>query len=334
MVSGKLRAPEERLVTLIGAPGVGKSRLAAATAHHVRDDFESAWLLDDLRDRLRIGAGVRELAAHLVAKLQLRAGRLDDPIDVLREHLGATRSLLVLDDCDHVVSAVARLGHDLLRACPELRLLVTSARPLQLQAESLVQVRPLELPDAVELFLAHAPRWQGDPHSEAIVGEICSGVDGLPLAVELAAGRTHNMPLEAIQPGLKTLVDLLREPGRRNIETAIGWSYDLLSERQKRLMRAVSVFDGGFDLANAGHVYGEQNARVGGETDGLLATLCRCSMLQPGRSGGYRCLEPIRQFCEKKLETSGERPIVQSRYLEMLGLAPEVGESLPPGSTT
>ncbi|MGH3281067.1 MAG: ATP-binding protein, partial [Trebonia sp.] len=280
-----------RLVTLRGVGGVGKTRLALRTAVGLRDSFaDGCWFvqLSPLH--------APELLARTVSEtLGLPGEAAGDAPRALAENLREHELLLILDTCEHLTGACAELAALLLSAVPGLRVLATSRAPLGLPEEHSLLIAPLELPsdvataaytDAVTLFVDRAraavPDFALTPQNIPAVAELCSRLDGIPLAIELAAVRVRSMPVEAI---LDRLSDRFRVLGttrtatgrHRTLRAAVSWSYELCSPAEQRLWAALSVFPGGFRLAAAEHVCGP-------DTSETLARLVEKSvvLLSPG----------------------------------------------------
>jgi len=304
---------EHRLVTLTGAGGTGKSRLALEAA---------AALLPSLRD----GAWLVELASSsdgtrvpaLVASVLGLGERAGQPLtETLAEWLRSRDLLLVIDNCEHLIEGVAELVASLLRACPGTRILATSRELLGVRGELAMRLAPLT-PDreAVELFVERARAAVGgfDPLGDdlELVAQLCRRLDGLPLAIELAAARLRILSLaqlvERIDDRFRLLTggsrtDLARQ---RTLEAVVSWSYDLLAEPERELFRAVSVFPDSFSLDAAAAVAGGDVLDV---VDGL-GLLVEKSLVVPleGRTGTdrYQLLETLRQYGRDRMVEHGE----------------------------
>jgi predicted ATPase/transcriptional regulator with XRE-family HTH domain len=343
-VAGLLRQEHVRLLTLTGPSGVGKTRLGLEVAAILNADYADGVVLVSL-------AAIRD--PDLVASTIGQTVGLRDAGDrPLREHLAAylrdKRLLLVLDNFEQVLAA-ASLVVDLLAACPILKVLVTSRAALRVRGEHEFPVSPLALPDparrpdvttlaqnpAVDLFIQRARAVQPDfdltVANAATVAEICRRLDGLPLAIELAAARVKLLPPEALLARLKRRLQVLTGgardlPARQHtMRSAIAWSYDLLEAREQRLFRRLAVFAGGGTLEAVAAVCGA--GAPGGSTtwdgdilDGL-ASLMDKSLLrrvagQP-RSGSeprFGMLETIREYGLACLAAAGEMPALQGGH--------------------
>jgi non-specific serine/threonine protein kinase len=315
------------LVTLVGAGGIGKTRLAQELARLHADEYaDGAWLVE-LADLTEPATALGAVAAAV----GLGDARTPVSLEVLTEHLRPKQLLLILDNCDHLVSACADLVRHLLRACPDLHVLATSREPLAI-GELLWIVRPLEVPDsslqqtaeeiattaAVRLFVDRAraisPHFAVTEDNAAAVARICLAVDGIPLGLELAAARTRLVAIEQLADRLEQDADILSStnrnssPRHRTLRATIDWSYDLLGPREQILLRRLAVFCGCWTLdmaeeACTGGVIGR------GDVLDLLAQLVDKSMILvqvDDTVARYRLLEPIRQYALERLEASGE----------------------------
>jgi predicted ATPase len=309
-----------RMITLAGAGGVGKTRLAIAAAEANAARFpDGIWFVD--LGRIADPALVGEEAATAVG-IQVPAQR--SPADALAQHLAGQRALLLLDTCEHVVDACAVLAEELLERCPQLTLLATSREPLRCRGEHLWRVPGLGAGEAVHLFAARAS--QADPTfalSTANRGDVellCERLDGMPLAIELAAARVGVLPPARVAARLRESLDVLGGGTRtaltrqQTLRATIGWSYDLLDGREAAVYRRLAVFAGSFDIAAAEAVC------AGGAVEAqdvfeLLAHLVAKSLLtlDDADRARYRLLDTIRQFGAELLESSGERDDVARR---------------------
>jgi predicted ATPase/class 3 adenylate cyclase len=287
-----------RMVTLTGAGGSGKTRLALQVAAELTDDFVDGvfWVpLQALTDPALV--------------LPTVASRLGAEAD-LAEHVDEKRMLLLLDNLEQLLPEAAPPLSELLAACPNLVLLVTSRTLLRVVAEREYALEPLPLHDAVTLFRERA----ANSEPEEAVLEICRRLDGLPLAVELAAARTRLLPpvklLERLEKALPLLTGGARDaPERQRTLTAtIAWSYDLLSEDEQRLFRRLGVFAGGFELEAAEEV-------ADADLD-ALESLVEKSLLRRWSSGRLGMLETIREYALERLEESAEAGLLGRQHAE------------------
>ncbi len=324
-----------RLVTLTGAGGAGKTRLALEVAAGALGRFPDGVWLADL-------AGITELGlvpSLVMTALGVRQAGDMPVLEALRFRLRSAELLLVLDNCEHLLGACAELAAALLTSSPGLRVLATSREPLGVHGEVVYEVPPLAVPPelageeelaaaaAVRLFLerASAARAGGQAAAApvAVVARICREVDGLPLAIELAAARASVLSVEEIDAHLADRFGFLtsRRPvaGRRHqaLQAAIGWSYELLSAPDARVFRQLSVFAGGFGLAAVAAVC------CGGDESAALDVLDRLtakSLVVAESDGGgtrFRLLEPIRQYAAACLAEAGEAGQARRRHAGM-----------------
>src|SRR5689334_3807108 len=285
-----------------------------------------------------------------------------DPTDVLAERIGEQRLLVVLDNCEHLIEACARLADRLLRACPNLHVLATSRERLRIQGEVAWRVPPLSLPEptdhpelaalerseAIGLFCQRAadavPGFELTEENAAAVADICCRLDGMPLALELAAARTSALSPGEIRERLGDALALLAGGSRagltrqQTLRATLAWSHELLSEREQELYRCLGMFAGSFDVAAVEGFC----SRDGGDTLNVLVQLVEKSLVQvePGIAGNrYRLLETVRQDARERLAAAGERGRVEELhrdwYLELAERAdrdinPEAGREWPP----
>jgi predicted ATPase/DNA-binding CsgD family transcriptional regulator len=338
----RLAAPT-RLLTLTGAGGVGKTRLALRVAEGVAESFrDGVWVVEL--------APVHDpaLVPHEVAAVLGVDERVDQPIGpALIESLRERRLLLVLDNAEHLVAACAELAYALLRACPGLQILATSRQPLGVAGEVLWRVPSLSVPDpergadaaallgseAAALFLdrarSAAPELAVTAQSAAAVAQLCWRLDGIPLALELAAARVGTLGVQQIAARLDHAFDLLTRgsrdslPRQQTLRATVDWSHDLLAEPARTLLRRLSVFAGGWTLDAAEAICadaadGAEGGRIGGEAVlDLLSDLVERSLVLAEGQGDqprYRLLETIRQYGEQRLQESGEEDETRRRH--------------------
>jgi len=321
-----------RLVTLTGPGGSGKTRLALEAAARAADRFQDgAWL-----------AGLAGIAsADLVGPRVMEAlGVRQDGdlpvIDALRWRLRPAELLLVLDNCEHLLDACAELAGVLLADCPGLRVLATSREPLGVPGEVSYPVPPLELPPetagaqaisrapAVRLFLDRASAAKAGAAAMAapveVIARICRALDGLPLAIELAAARASTLSAGEIEAHLADKFGFLRhrrpvaDPRHQTLKAAIDWSYELLSEDERRVFAELSVFAGGFGLQSAAAVCcGGNEASALELIDQLAAKSLVTAQTAPGATR-YRMLETVREYAASRLADAGEDHRARRRH--------------------
>ena len=354
LVGDLLRDPSVHLVTLIGPGGIGKTRLAIEVAQRwteaVPQGAESAWFVDlsQVRDP---AAWVEVLADALGVRPEGSSATLEPII----ERLQGRPALIVLDNFEHVLAAAAELGR-FLAACPELTALVTSRSPLRLREEREVPLEPLEAPPAamadpavvgqspaVQLFVARAvavrPGFALTRANAAAVAELCRRLDGIPLALELAAVQLRILTPEALLKrlgsGLERALDLgagpVDLPGRqRTLRATLEWSYGLLSEAQRVLLARLSVFSGAWTLA-ASEAVGIVEADL--DAVDTLAALVAQSLVRVDESGPdeprFRMLQTVRAYAAERLTERGETDATVSRLAHyLIGVVQAVGGDL------
>ena len=310
-----------RLVTLVGVGGVGKTRLSIEAAHRALDDVVDVVAFVDL-------AALAE-PSHLAAQVATSLGVAEAPADALAtalaEQLGSASLLLVLDNCEHLREAAAALAHDLLRTSPHLRILATSRQSLDVAGEATYQVPPLDEQDAVRLLFDRATLTrQGLPMDEpatATAARICQSLDGLPLAIELAAARTKALSLDEVAERLRDRFRFLVAWGRlttarhRTLREAMDWSYELLAPDEQRLLTRLSVFPAGAPLESVAAVCLEDDLQ---EAERLLERLVDASLVVPIQHSlgtRYRLLETVREYAADRLSPD-ELPVLQRRHAE------------------
>ncbi|HVE93621.1 MAG TPA: BTAD domain-containing putative transcriptional regulator [Acidimicrobiales bacterium] len=292
-----------RLVTLVGPGGVGKTRLALELARERVADEP-----DELIEVVEL-AGVADpdwVGAVLVAAVGAEDA-VGDATDVIAAALASRPTVIVLDNCEHVIDACAELLDELLPKAPDLRVLATSREPLGVPGEVVWRLAPMEVDDAVALFFARAG--QAAPSEGAPVADLCERLDRLPLAIELAAARVRTMGLDALLATVRERFVALgsRRAGperQRSLRALVEWSYDLLAPPDQQLFAALSVFAGSFEAAAVEAV---TRALFDESADVVfrLAELADKSLLQPEPANRYRMLETVRHFAADELERMG-----------------------------
>ncbi len=287
-LTGLLRSG--RLVEIVGPGGVGKTAVAIATGRSSSELPGGVWLV-----RLEAATTPDDVLDAVIAALDVTGGE-----GALLERLKTASAVVILDNCEHVVDAAAALAVRLLDAAPGVRILCTSQVPLDIDGELVVELGPLALADAVELFTRRAAPRRRD---EAAVEELCRALDGLPLAIELAAARTKTLSIEEIGRRLDDRFNLLRDPTsrrperRRALKATIGWSYELLFPDDQRGLWALAAFAGGAPLSAVEHVIEALDVPASAAIDVVGRLAARSLVIvdddEPSR---YRLLDSIRAF--------------------------------------
>jgi predicted ATPase/transcriptional regulator with XRE-family HTH domain len=325
------------LVTVVGAGGVGKTRLALYAAAGQRPSFrDGAWLceLDQADDE-------ETMAQAVLAALRVRArpgiSLVGSVVEVLRDR----RALLLLDNCEHLVRAASGLAADILRGCREVRILATSRQALGVGGEQVFGLAPMSLPaqeasieavgasDAVSLFVQRASAARNDfclnRGNAAAVGEICRRLDGIPLAIELAAARVAVMRPAEIAELLDDRFRLLTHgpadaaSRHRTLEATVDWSYALLSEPERRIFNDLGVFPASFDAAAAADVAGTGNLERWDVLDGLMSLVAKSMVAEeegPDQTSRYRLLGTTRIYARQQLAAAGELDLLLRRHAE------------------
>ncbi len=340
---------KHRLVTLVGPGGIGKTRLAFEAARSLVGRYaDGVWMvgLSGLDDGELVPQSV---AAALGIELDERAEPEQAVADALRDR----ELLLLLDNCEHLIDACASLVQRLLHTCSGLSIMTTSREALRVRGERRWPVTPLPLPstsdslpkiarnDAVRLFVDRV-RWHQTDFSVAeanapSICQICRRLDGIPLALELAAARADVLTPRQLTERLEHTLDLLTggdrtaTPRQQTLRGALDWSYQLLSGEEQLLFRRLAIFAGGWTLEMAESVCSDDGIAAN-DVVRLLAQLGEKSLLQVDLSGDearYRLLEPVRQFASERLHASGEVEILQERHARCcLALAEEAEPNL------
>jgi len=330
-----------RLITLTGPGGAGKTRLALRLARESLDRYrDGVWLVD------LAAVGDEQLLEHTVASA---CGIKEDSkrpiLEAIASSIAASRVLIVLDGCEHLVESCAAMMSRLLRSCPKLTALITSREPLGVTGEVIWRTPSLTLPhpedgghpelllesEAIRLFLDRArlsrPHFELDSTSAAPVTQICIRLEGIPLAIELAAGLNGVMTVEEILEGLRDRFRLLTGgsrttlPRHQTLRQAVDWSYGLLTAMEQALFARLSVFAGGFDLA-AAEAVAARDPVEGAQMLSILSRLVHKSLVgvEPGRAPTtrYRMLDTIREFALEKVP-QGEHAELRRRHAIYFG---------------
>src|SRR2546429_3275210 len=327
-----------RLVSLVGPGGVGKTRLALRIAADLGRGFaDGAWLVElaEIRDGALVTNAV-------LAALDLRDQASIKPLQILLSDLQNRQLLLVLDNCEHLLGDVAPLVAEVLRAAPRLTLITTTREPLQVPGEHVIPIPPLQVPagdgtqplaqlrqnEAVMLFSERAGAASGtfelDGSNQAVVVALCRRLDGLPLAIELAAVRTRVLSVEQIMDRLSDRFALLTGGGRaalprhQTLRTTIDWSYDLLTPAEQVLFRRLCVFAGRFTLQDVESVCTSSDVPATEALD-ILSALVDKSLVTKEDVRGFACYrlhETLREYARLKLGDAGEEELLEERCLE------------------
>lgn len=316
---------EHRLVTLTGVGGCGKTRLAIEVADREAPSRpEGVWFVD-----LTAVADDTAVPGAVAAALALVTDDASPHEAQIATYLAPRDSLLVIDNCEHVLDEVADLLDVLLERAPRLRVLATSREALELEGEHTWRVPSLELgadSAAVRLFVdrarATADTFDPDPATTDVIAEICERLDGIPLAIELAAARVRNMSVADLRDNLDDRFRLLSGGRRRSrqrqqtLEATVQWSYDLLSPEEQAILRHLAVFQGGFDPADVPAVADVDRATALDLVDALAAK----SLVDVRRAGDdtvrFRLLETIRLFALQRLVEAGDAEATRDRHLD------------------
>ena len=311
-----------RLVTLTSVGGTGKTRLSLRVAEEMLDEFpDGAWLVElaPLTDERRVAQSVASALG-----VTEEAGR---PVSDARvKWVKDKRVLLVLDNCAHLLRACADLAKRLLTAGPDVKILASSREPLHVGGEVVYQVPALATPQAIRLFVDRAMAantgFEVTPESAPTVVEICRRLDGIPLAIELAAARVRALSVEKIAARLDDCFRLLTGGDQtallrqQTLRASIDWSYDLLSMSERILLRRLAVFHGGWSLEAAEAVAGGGEVEQSSSVLELLTNLVEKSLVASDSDGErYHLLETVRQYALEQLEESGEADEMRNRHL-------------------
>ena len=335
---------ENRLVTLTGSGGCGKSRLAVQLAADLLERYpEGAWWVE----LASVGDGA--LVADAVARgIWIREIHGQELLTTIANHLKNREALLILDNCEHVIEACSAVVDQLARRCPALRTVATSREPLGITGEVTWRVRSLTVPErgptqpvgalstceSVTLFVERArasrPNFELSQSNANAVAEICRRLDGIPLAIELAAARARTLTPGQIASGLGDRFRMLTGGSRtllarhRTLQASVEWSFSLLSDAERSVLQRLSVFTGGFSLPAAEAVGADEGIEPYGVLDHLARLVDRSLVLMDdsGSEARYRMLETIRQYAEDQLAQSGRAGAARNAhrdfYLAML----------------
>ena len=323
-----------RLVVVTGTGGAGKTRLAQQVGAQMADQFEDGvWWIE-----------LAPLEPSAVLDVIAGVLRITEPHKIAEKLVGRTL-LIVLDNCEHVLEVIAPLVHAIMAVCPRVRILATSRGPLDVPGEVTWRVPPLGLPtpgegmtvetlaqfDAVRLFVDRAirarPNFGLTTENGPAVAEICSRLDGIPLAIELAAARAKSLTPQQILAGLEDSLRLLTGgsrlvmPRQQTLEASIAWSYELLASSERTLLRRLSVFAGGWDLESAESICSDESLPAMDVLD-ALEHLIDQSLVRVDETGSvarYRLLETVRQYSGRLLLDSTESARLVRAHMEWFG---------------
>ena len=314
---------DNRIVTLTGAGGAGKTRMAIRIAADIAADYRDGVYYVDLAPVTH--EAVVPVAVARALGLPDQPGR--STMETLTKFVGDRQMLVVLDNCEHLLDATASLAAELLASCQGLQILATSREPTGVPGEVTYSVPSLALADeALELFADRARRVRPDfavtDDNAATVTEICKRLDGMPLAIELAAARVRALSLDEIVGSLHDRFRLLTGGSRtavrrqQTLRASVDWSHALLTETERILFRRLAVFLGGFDLDAAQAVAGDAEVERYQILDQLALLVDKSLVTAENPSGRtrYRLLETVRQYAQEKLGESGEAEAVRSRH--------------------
>src|SRR2546430_16081752 len=327
-----------RLISLVGPGGVGKTRLAVRIAADLARGFrDGSWLVElaDVRDPALVSNAA-------MAALDLRDQAFTEPLVLLLSYLKDKELLLLLDNCEHLLDSAAQVAADVIKAAPGVRVLATSREPLAIAGEHVVPVPPLELPsgtaaesltrlgqnEAVMLFTERAAAASGTfeltAANQRAVIDLCRRLDGLPLAIELAAVRTRVLSAEQILERLTDRFGLLTGgsraalPRHQTLRTTIDWSHDLLTSRDQTILRRLSVFAGKFPPQDVQAVFTSQDIAATNAPDWLSSLVDRSLVMKEDADNlaCYRLHETMREYAGLKLREAGEEDVVERRCTE------------------
>jgi predicted ATPase/DNA-binding CsgD family transcriptional regulator len=331
----KRKLTQARLVSLVGPGGVGKTRLAIRVATELQRGFPGGGWLVELADVLQPAL----VSSAVMTALDLRDQAATAPLTLLLSYLRNKELLLVVDNCEHLLGAAAQIVTDIMKAAPGVRIIATSREPLSAPGEHVVPVPPLSLPsqhadgplaalrqnEAVMLFTERAAAASGrfdlNAANQVAVADLCRRLDGLPLAIELAAVRMRVLTVEQILDRLSDRFGLLTGgsraalPRHQTLRTTIEWSHDLLSDAERAILRRTCVFGGRFTISDVESVCTDAGAPASGALD-LLSSLVDKSLVTRDDAPGlacYRLHETMREFAVLQLRQMDEQEAVELR---------------------
>ena len=333
---------QHRLVTLIGPGGIGKSRLALQVATQAAPRYaDGVWWVE-----LAALSDARLVAQAVASALGIQAEPGQSATQAVLAAMQDRQLLIVLDNCEHLLQACAESVRLWLEGAPRVHVLASSREALRLAGEASFPVsaleladetlgppaEPLRVPEAMQLFVDRAtaaqPRFVLAPPNWSAVAAICRRLDGIPLAIELAAARVRALPVEHIAARLSDRFRLLTRgdraalPRQQTLRALIDWSHDLLTDGERILLRRLSVFAGSWTLDAAEAVCADRSIDAADLPDLLGALVDRSMVESPGANGRYRLLQTVRQYAQDRLDESGETSTLRDHHLRFfLGLA-------------
>lgn len=341
---------QTRLLTLTGSGGCGKTRLALQVAADLLEDYpDGVWFVD-----LSVLADSALVPSTVAVTLGIHEEPGRPALATLAEVLKPRTLLLILDNCEHLVGACAQLAETLLRTCPNLRILATSREALGIAGEVAWRVPSLSLPqpheltqtdslaritqyEAIRLFIeraeASSPEFKVNPHNIKAIVQICQRLDGIPLAIELAAARVKALSVEQIAARLDDRFRLLTGgsrtalPRQQTLRAMMDWSYELLNERERILFRRLSAFAGGFTLEAAEAVCADEQIPAYEIIDLLTNLVSKSLVVFSDEEARYRLLETVRQYARDKLLETGEAARVRDHHRDWFLAFAERAES-------
>lgn len=319
MEEAKKLLASAKLLTFIGPGGTGKTRLSLQVAEGCLAEFkDGVWLVE-----LAPISDPANIVATIAAVFELREAQSVSLLTILLDYLRAKHLLLILDNCEHLVEASAQIADQILHACPQLKILASSREALGINGETVFRVPSLKEAESTRLFVERATkadsRFKLTEHNATHITQICTRLDGIPLAIELAAARVKLFTPEQIAQRLDDRFKLLTGgsrtalPRQQTLRALIDWSYQSLHEAEQRALRRLAVFSGGWTIEGAESVLGESEALDS------LASLVNKSLVnveEQESESRYRFLETIRQYAMEKLLESGEAVEARDRQLD------------------
>jgi predicted ATPase/DNA-binding winged helix-turn-helix (wHTH) protein len=347
------RLPQQRFVTISGPGGIGKTTVALAAADKLAPSYRHRACFVDLASTM----DPRLVPSTLASVLGLEV-LSDDPVPVLLAFLRDKHLLIVLDNCEHVVAAAAALAETVLRAAPSVHILTTSREPLRAEGEWVLRLSPLGIPPssatltasealkfpAIELFTERARASLDDfelsDADASIVADLCRRLDGIPLAIELAAARVGLFGIRELAARLENCLQLLTKgrrtalPRQQTLRATLDWSHGLLSSTERMILRRIAVFPGGFDLASAGAIAADFNIGTADVFHGI-SNLAAKSLIAADVTGEqvlFRLLNTTRAYALEMLEACSEGPSIRRRHAQLCCADCDTAKTLAPGT--